>query len=229
GRRGCGSAARGRHRSAREGSRSDDGDVATHRVRAELNVGSVPLRRQIGDGQLGADLAAPRPCVYPQRRAFADPDLQVTGSRLEIDLALRDRADRLVARGGVRVHGRQGFADEHVAGRRVHLEPVPRFADLNVARGRVDPRLAADRCQLHVARCRIDAGLAADPGKLDVAARGVDLRVAGDVAELHVARAALDLDRSEPAPALDVRRAGLGANARLLRAMDLDEDVRSPE
>src|SRR6476646_6221393 len=189
-------------------------------------MGCVALEgRRIGDGQVGADVAAARARVDVQRRALADPDLGVAGGRFQVHAALDRAADHLVAGGRVDVHGRASLLDGHVAGGAV---------DLDVARGRAEKHVAGGRVQLGVSGHGVDplvAGggvepcLAADRPDGDVAAGRVHPRFS-DLVQLDVARAGLDLDRAVAAAGLDVARAALRVDLGSVWTADVDPDLR---
>src|SRR4029450_13803693 len=93
----------------RWGSRPRDGDVAAHRVRSELDRRRVVFGREVGDGQLGADLAGTRAGIDPEARALADADLEVARGRLQVHAALGEAADLLVGGGGGSATPRGGW------------------------------------------------------------------------------------------------------------------------
>src|SRR5215204_386154 len=204
-----------------------DRDVAAHGVRAELDQRRVAPVRNVGHRELRGDVAAARPGIDEQARAFLDPDAQVAGGRPQVDTVLKDAADLLVARRGVDRHRAEHLLDEHVARSGARLEPPAHGLEHHVARGGVDPAVAADHPNLDVPRGGVQPSLAADQRNLDVAARRADLGVAGDVGEMDVSGAGLDVYALEQPAALDLGRARLDLDGGLERARDRDQDLGS--
>src|SRR5439155_20843418 len=134
-----------------------------------LGLGSKQL-------DLGARLTAERTRVDEESRPLLDPDLDIAGSRLQIDRRLGDRLDQLIARRRVDADLLRHLAEDDVAGSGSYGRAVAGRADADVAGGRV----------------HVDSS--ADPADRDVAARRADARVAFHLLDLDVARSSVDLD-----------------------------------